>query len=197
VALIMGTAGTAKPTARERLLAAANELFYEEGVQTVGIDRVIERAGVAKASLYKTFGSKDELIRAYLDLQHTTTTERIHRGMEAQATPRDRILSVFSTLGTIFAEPDFHGCAFINANAEARPGSAAEQANGTYRAWIRGLFTDLAREAGAGDPVALGRRLHMLYDGAGLGADVEHDPSLAADARAAAAVLVDAATATR
>jgi AcrR family transcriptional regulator len=189
----MGTAGTVKPSARERLLAAANELFYEEGVQTVGIDRVIERAGVAKASLYKTFGSKDELIRAYLDLQHTTTTERLRRGVEAQPNARDRILSVFSTQGTMFAEPDFHGCAFINANAEARPGSAAEQANATYRGWIRGLLTDLAREVGAKDPVGLGRQLHMLFDGAGLGADVEHDPSLAADARAAAAVLIDAA----
>ena len=186
-----------KPTARERLLAAANELFYEEGVQTVGIDRVIERAGVAKASLYKSFGSKDELIRAYLDLQHVSTTERILRGLEAENGGRDRILSVFSTLGTVFAEPGFHGCAFINANAEARPGSAAEQANSAYRAWVRSLFTELAREAGARDPVGLARQLHMLYDGAGLGADVEHDPSLAADARAAAAVLIDVATAAR
>ena len=57
----------AKPSARERLLTAADELFYQEGVHTVGIDRVIEQAGVAKASLYNTFGSKDELVRAYLE----------------------------------------------------------------------------------------------------------------------------------
>ena len=55
---------------RERLLEAAGELFYAEGVQSVGIDRVIERAGVAKASLYSTFGSKEELVRAYLDERH-------------------------------------------------------------------------------------------------------------------------------
>ena len=60
------SADPAARSARERLLDAANELFYEEGVHTVGIDRVIERAGVAKATLYSTFGSKDELVRAYL-----------------------------------------------------------------------------------------------------------------------------------
>ncbi|WP_405588221.1 TetR/AcrR family transcriptional regulator [Streptomyces sp. NBC_01190] len=184
-----------RPSARERLLAAANRLFYEEGIQTVGIERVIEQAGVAKASLYKTFGSKDELIRAYLDLQHTSTVERIMGGMDAQASARDRILSVFTTLETVFSAPGFHGCAFIKATAEALPGSAAEQANATYRAWVRGLFTDLARDAGVANPVSLARQLHMLFDGSGLGADVEHDPSLADEARAAAEVLLDAALA--
>ncbi|WP_327237115.1 TetR/AcrR family transcriptional regulator [Streptomyces sp. NBC_01317] len=184
-----------KPSARERLLTAANRLFYEEGIQTVGIDRVIEQAGVAKASLYKTFGSKDELIRAYLELQHTSTVERIMGEMEAEATPRDRILSVFTTLGTVFGSPDFHGCAFMKAAAEALPGSAAQEANARYRAWVRGMFTDLARDAGVANPVSLARQLHMLFDGSGLGADVEHDPSLADEARAAAEVLVDAAIA--
>lgn len=65
-------------TARERLLKAANELFYEEGVHTVGIDRVIERAGVAKASLYGTFGSKEELVLAYLQLRQDTRQRRIN-----------------------------------------------------------------------------------------------------------------------
>ena len=69
----MGVKAAAGPTARERLLAAASELFYDEGVHTVGIDRVIERAGVAKASLYNTFGSKDELVRAYLEQKHAGT----------------------------------------------------------------------------------------------------------------------------
>ena len=66
---------TARRSPRERLLEAAGELFYAEGIQSVGIDRVIERAGVAKASLYSTFGSKEELVEAYLDERHA----RIHR----------------------------------------------------------------------------------------------------------------------
>ena len=70
-------ASAGRPSARERLLAAANELFYDEGVHTVGIDRIIEQAGVAKASLYNTFGSKDELVRAYLQTRHDSVTQRI------------------------------------------------------------------------------------------------------------------------
>src|SRR5580693_4032648 len=83
-------AGTIRPTARERLLAAANELFYNEGVHTVGIDRVIEQAGVAKASLYNTFGSKDELVRAYLETRQASVAQRITRAVERYDTPRER-----------------------------------------------------------------------------------------------------------
>src|SRR6202043_101484 len=80
----------ATPSARERLLEAANELFYDEGVHTVGIDRVIERAGVAKASLYNTFGSKDELVRAYLETRHARVAARITSYLERYSTPRER-----------------------------------------------------------------------------------------------------------
>ena len=81
-------ASAVRASARERLLAAANELFYSEGVHTVGIDRVIEQAGVAKASLYNTFGSKDELIRAYLAARHESVTQRITQAVERYDTPR-------------------------------------------------------------------------------------------------------------
>src|SRR6202166_2107173 len=69
-------------TARERLLAAANELFYAEGVQTVGVDRIIEHAGVAKASLYNLFGSKEALVAAYLASRHERTTSRLTEAIE-------------------------------------------------------------------------------------------------------------------
>src|ERR1700679_96530 len=86
----MAVKEAARPSARERLLAAANELFYNEGVHTVGIDRIIEQAGVAKASLYNTFGSKDELVRAYLETRHASVTQRITRAVERYDTPRER-----------------------------------------------------------------------------------------------------------
>ena len=75
-----------KQSARKRLLAAANELFYAEGVQTVGIDRVIEHAGVAKASLYNTFGSKENLVGAYLEGRHEATLERLGSASHGTAT---------------------------------------------------------------------------------------------------------------
>ncbi|MFG3290869.1 TetR/AcrR family transcriptional regulator [Streptomyces sp. NPDC048179] len=187
------TVSAKAPTARERLLSAANELFYAEGVQTVGIDRIIEHAGVAKASLYNTFGGKEQLIRAYLGSRHARLTERLLRRVDAAGTPRERLLAVFDAQAELFAQQNYHGCAFVAASAEAKPGSAAEEASDAYRTWVRALLTDLAREAGARDPETLGRQLHLLYDGGGLSARMDRDPSAGAVAREAAGVLIDAA----
>jgi AcrR family transcriptional regulator len=185
--------GPATRSARERLLDAANELFYREGVQTVGIDRIIEHAGVAKASLYNTFGSKEELVRAYLEARHAGTTERLAAAAEAHIDPRARLLAVFDAQGELFAQPGFRGCAFVTASAEAPGGGLVEHAADDYRADIRGLLTRLAEDAGAPDPVLLGRQLQLIYDGAGLGARMDRDPSTAKVARAAVEQLLDGA----
>lgn len=184
----------AKPSARERLLAAANELFYAEGVQSVGIDRVIEHAGVAKASLYNTFGGKEQLVRAYLDTRHAGTADRLTRAVAEHDTPREQMLAVFESQGRQFDRPDFHGCAFIRAGAEASPGGLVQEAADAFRGWMRELFTRLAAEASAADPDTLGRQLQLLYDGAGISALMDHDSTVAAASRAAAAVLIAAAT---
>jgi AcrR family transcriptional regulator len=186
-------AGAVRLPARERLLAAANELFYSEGVHTVGIDRVIERAGVAKASLYNTFGSKDELVRAYLQLRHDSVVQRITAAVERYDTPRERLLAVFEGQAELFAQPDYRGCAFSRASAESQPGDPSEQAAEDYRRWVRALLTELAAQAGVPGPGILARQLHLLYDGSGTSARMDHDPGAAAVARAAAAVLLDAA----
>jgi AcrR family transcriptional regulator len=188
-------ASAIRPSARERLLAAANELFYNEGVHTVGIDRVIEQAGVAKASLYNTFGSKDELVRAYLEARHASVTQRITEAVDRYDTSRERILAVFEGQGELFAQPGYRGCAFARASAESQPGDQAEQAAEAYRRWVRALLTELATQAAAPEPEALARQLHLLFDGSGQAARMDHDPEAAAAARAAAAILVDAALA--
>ncbi|HEY1703008.1 MAG TPA: TetR/AcrR family transcriptional regulator [Trebonia sp.] len=186
---------TGKPgSARERLLAAANELFYREGVHTVGIDRVIEQAGVAKASLYNAFGSKDDLVGAYLESRHAGTSARITRFLERFGTPREKLLGVFEAQGELFADPGFRGCAFVSASSES-PSEVVSSAADAYRGWVRDLLTGLARDAGVRDPGALGRQLHMIYDGASLSARMDRDPSAAVAARAAAEALLDAALA--
>jgi AcrR family transcriptional regulator len=187
-----------EPSARERLLAAANDLFYEEGVHTVGIDRVIERAGVAKASLYSTFGSKDELVRAYLAGRAAARQERISKRIARFHAPREQILAVFDLMGEIVVEPKFRGCAFVNASAEGPKGpSKVRQVCAEYRGWLRTLFTRLAGEVGADDAELVGRRLAILYDGAVVGAPFSDSPrSVAAEARAMAEELLDAHAAT-
>src|ERR1700727_224935 len=143
----MATKAPAAPSARERLRAAPSELFSAEGVHTVGIDRVIERAGVAKASLYNTFGSKDELVKAYLEGRHARVAGRISRYLERYDGPRERLLGVFEAQGELFAEPGFRGCAFVSASAES-PGEAVSRAADEYGGWVRCLLTGLARAAG-------------------------------------------------
>lgn len=185
---------TARPSARERLLAAADELFYREGVHVVGIDRVIEHAGVAKASLYNTFGSKDELIRAYLEGRHAAIEKRLTEGLRAYPTPREKILGVFDIQGARFQNPEYRGCAFISATAEALPGAASLAAADAYRTWVRGLFADLARQAGAADPDAVAQQLQIVYDGVAVKMRMDGDPAAGlAAGRALAATVLDAA----
>ena len=179
--------------ARERLLAAADELFYEEGVNLVGIDRVIERAGVAKASLYDCFGSKEELIRSYLQRRHEARQARVRELLARYATPREKILAVFDSMAEAAAKPDFRGCAFARASAEARPGSSVKAMCDASRAWNLALFADLARQAGAANPDRVAQQLRLLYDGASVSAHVDTSNTAAAAARAMAEMLLDQA----
>jgi AcrR family transcriptional regulator len=187
---VEGTAGDLP--ARERLLAAAEELFYEEGVHSVGINRVLARAGVAKDTLYSAFGSKEALIRAYLARRRESTVARLSGAIAKQDDPRQKILAVFDSQATVFREPGFKGCAFVAASSEAPPGGVIETDATEYRTWRRNLFTDLARQAGAADPDQLGQQLNVLYDGAELTARMDHNPDIAAVTRNAVAVLLEA-----
>jgi AcrR family transcriptional regulator len=186
---------TGRLSARERLLAAADELFYNEGVHTVGIDRVIEHAGVAKASLYNTFGSKDELIHAYLKGRQDRIAGRVLAAVDAAETPREKVLAAFDGQIAVYAESGYQGCAFHRASAESRPGDRIDLDTREYRAWVRGLFVDLAEQAGAPDPVVLGTQLHMVFDGKGMATRNDRGPASTAVAKAAAALLFDAALA--
>jgi AcrR family transcriptional regulator len=179
--------------ARERLLAAADELFYEEGFNLVGIDRVIERAGVAKASLYDCFGSKEELIRSYLQQRHEARQLRMHERLARYATPKEKILAVFDSMAEAVAKPDFRGCAFARASAEARPGSSVRAMCDESRAWNLALFADLAKQAGATDPDRVAQQLRVLYDGAMVSAHVDTSNTAVAAARAMAEMVLDQA----
>jgi AcrR family transcriptional regulator len=183
-----------RASARDRLLAAADELFYAEGVHTVGIDRIIERAGVAKASLYSCFGSKDELIRAYLEGRHEIRRSRLLAGLERHEEPRDRLIGIFDVLADMASANGFRGCAFYNASAESAPGGVVDEVTTANRAWTRGLFTELSRDAGAHDPITLAEQLMVLYDGATAGARMDRRAAAAVTARGIAVALIDAAT---
>jgi AcrR family transcriptional regulator len=189
-----GRAASHSLSARERLLAAAGELFYAEGVHVVGIDRIVEHAGVAKASLYSIFGSKDELVRVYLEDHFHERQERIEAILGKHGTARERILGVFAEIEGALDVTNWRGCRFINASAEARPGDSTEAVSGEYRAWLRSMFTDQAKAAGAANPKEIGGQLHLLYDGAAVAARMDQDRHGAALAvRSAVVAVLDAA----
>ena len=173
-------------------MAAAEELFYEEGLNAVGIDRVIERAGVAKASLYSIFGSKDELIRCYLETRQQARQTRINAKLSLAPGPEAKILAVFELLGEIAAEPNFRGCPFARARNESKPGSSTRTVCEDARLWMRTLFANLARDAGAEQPEQLAKQLVLLYDGAVVSAHLDRNPGAADDARAMALGLMRA-----
>jgi AcrR family transcriptional regulator len=191
--MVMKSSSPDRRPARERLLAAADELFYEEGVNLVGIDRVIERAGVAKASLYDCFGSKEELIRSYLQQRHEARQLRLRARLALCATAKEKILSIFDSVAEAAAKSDFRGCAFARASAEARPGSSVKAMCDESRAWNLALFADLAKEAGATDPQRVAQQLRLLYDGASISAHVDTNATAPAAARAMAEMVLDQA----
>jgi AcrR family transcriptional regulator len=180
---------------RERLLEAASELFYAEGIQSVGINRVIEHAGVAKDSLYRTFGSKEELVCAYLNARHQQTLARLRSAVAAGEDPVERLLSVFDAQAQLFRAPGFRGCAFAAAAAEAPAGGQIDAAAESYRHDVHELFSDLAADAGAADPALLASQLQLIFDGGGLAAKMDRNPDIAVPARAAASALILAALA--
>jgi AcrR family transcriptional regulator len=179
--------------ARERLLAAAGELFYEEGVQSVGIDKVIERAGVAKASLYGNFKGKDDLVRAYLQARFDRRRTAIEAKVALHDTPREKLLAIFDVVAEAVARADYRGCPFIRATAEMPADSEGRQVCNEARAWTRHVMSTLSKDAGAAHPDALADQLMLLYDGAAAAKQMDGDTKGGARARAAAALLIDAA----
>jgi AcrR family transcriptional regulator len=182
-----------RASVRQRLLDAADELFYHEGLHRVHIDRVIEKAGVPVDTLRDAFGSTDELIRTYLRARHTRLQDAVARELPRYNTPRERLVGVFEIQGQSFVEPGFHGCALVTASAEALPGEVVEEIVTEYRDWVQNLFFDLAFAAEVPHPEELAEQLVVLFDGAGISAWLDRRPSTVNTSRAIAEALIDAA----
>jgi AcrR family transcriptional regulator len=186
------TAG-GRPTARERILETAYELFSRHGTRAVGVDRIIAECGIAKMTLYRNFPSKDDLILAFLERRDELWT-RAWLQAEAQrrgASPGARLLAIFDTFEGWFARADFEGCSFINVMLEVVDvDSPVRQATVRHLAAIRSFVRDLAEEAGIQDPDGFARQWHILMKGCIVTA-AEGDLEAAARARQIGALLLD------
>jgi len=157
-----------EPTARERLVETATELFYQEGIRAIGIDTVIERSGVSKSSLYRTFPSKDALIAAFAEEQDRRFWQWWDEQIgKCEGAPQKQITALFAGVAELIASPHFRGCPFINLATEfpdrGHPGTAIACGN---KKGVRQRLRTLSREIGARDPRRLGDQLALLMDGA-------------------------------
>jgi AcrR family transcriptional regulator len=185
--------GDSRQPARERILDTAFRLFYAHGPRGVGVDTVIAESGVAKATLYRHFPRKDDLVLAYLDTVDRTWLGQLRAAAEAAGDqPRDQLIGLFDALRTACRSESYHGCAFLNTAAEFDAGTAVHARTVEHKNVVRAWLAALAHRAGAADPDQLARQLSLLLDG-GLGAGVlDADPAAADAAKAAATVLVHA-----
>ena len=188
------SASTRRSPKRDALLGAARELFSRQGYRAVGIDTVLARAGVAKMTLYKHFGSKEELIAALLErVGEEITSALSQRIASTPGDGRQRVLAVFDWLVEAVRAPDFHGCLFIKAASEyPDPGDLPRQAAVAFKQSCRALLEGLCQAAGAADPRRLAGELQLLLEGALVLAFLQRDPQAAIDAHRAAAMLLEA-----
>ncbi len=157
-----------RPSARERILDTAYDLFSRHGTRAVGVDRIIAECGIAKMTLYRNFPSKDELILAFLERREERWT-RAWLQAEAQrrgSTPAERLLAIFDTFADWFGQEDFEGCSFINVMIEiTEPDSPVRVATVRQLEGIRAFVRGLAEEAGIEDGDAFARQWHILMKG--------------------------------
>jgi AcrR family transcriptional regulator len=155
------------PSPRQRLLDAAADLFYRQGIAAVGVDLVSKAAGVSKRTLYQQFGSKDQLIAESLDAQGPAILGWYMRAAGDDAPPREQILAVFDGLGGWTASAAFRGCPFVNTAAElADPGHPARRVARDYKLRLRDYFARQAERGNAEDPQCLADQLIVVFDGA-------------------------------
>ncbi len=180
--------------ARQRILDTATALFYSRGLRAVGVDTIIAESGVAKATFYKHFPAKDELIVAHLDIVDEVWSGQLHAAAQAAGpNPADQLVGLFDALDAACRRDGYRGCGFINAAAESAAGTPVHDRTVAHKHAVLAWITGLARDAGVADPGRLARSLSLLLDGALASGALDADPEAAAVARSTAAQLVAAA----
>lgn len=177
---------------RDRILAVAYQLFSRRGVRDVGVNELIERSGVAKATFYRHFPSKDALVLAFLEQrdQLWTVDSIVGQAKLRGTTPTEQLLAIFDVFGDWFLRDDFEACSFINILLEMGAAHPLGQASIDYLARIRGHVQDLAEQAGLDRPEDFARSWHILMKGSIVSA-TEGDTQAAKRAQQMAGWLIE------
>ncbi|MCV9963298.1 TetR/AcrR family transcriptional regulator [Pararhizobium sp. BT-229] len=175
-----------------QILTVAGALFYSEGIRAVGIDRIIEEAKVAKATLYRHYPSKDHLVAAYLQDRHERVVSSLHAVLDAAGAPRDQIKLIFERLYEKADSAEFRGCAFALAVAEHGDSERVVSVARTHKQAVRDIFRAIMSKADA-RPDQAAAHLSLLYEGALSTVAVGRDPQAVLVARDCALSVFDAA----
>lgn len=179
--------------ARVRLLRAAGELFYEQGIAGTGVDAVIERAGVATGSLYNNFSGKDELVATYLADRDQRWRDVWESAIAAEDDPVDRVLAIFTSTDQWRRESGVQrGCAHVAAASQLPPGHRGIAVAAAHKQHVIERLTTLVAATGAADPDGTARDIALLYDGMlnAMAIPLDTDP-VARAVRLARSLLVD------
>lgn len=174
-----------------QILTVAGALFYSEGIRAVGIDRIIEEAKVAKATLYRHYPSKDHLVAAYLQDRHERVVRSLHEVLDVAAAPRNQVKLIFERLYEKADSPEFRGCAFALAVAEHGDSERVVSVARTHKQAVRDIFRAIMSKAGA-RPDHAAAHLSLLYEGALSTVAVGRDPQAVLVARDCALSVFDA-----
>lgn len=177
---------------REALLEAACTLFYRQGIHATSVDAILEKAGVARQSLYLHFASKDGLIAEFLKLRDERWRGAMQRHITTAGKSCDKLLAIFDFLAAWFAEPDFHGCAFINTAVEyADPQHPFHQLAAHHKALVREDIRTLCIEAELNEAETMANHLALLMEGAIVTEQVTPGSQAARQARRIAEMLLE------
>ncbi|MFD6858801.1 TetR/AcrR family transcriptional regulator [Rhodococcus sp. NPDC060090] len=185
----------AKRPPAERLLDTASALFAEFGIRAVGVDRILAESGVARASLYSSYGSKDGLVHAYLDRLDHRDRARWNEAVSDIDDPVQRILTFFDLAFASAPGKNFRGCQYANAATEF-PEERIEPVL-AHRAWLLDTVVELLDRAGAADTDLTAERVRLIYDGALAGSKFEHSTEPIRRGRDLAQALIEAARSAR
>ncbi|MFI1990925.1 TetR/AcrR family transcriptional regulator [Actinoplanes sp. NPDC020271] len=172
----------ARPSeARQRLLTTAIEIFYADGIHAVGVDRIIAEAKITRATFYRHFPGKDDLVVSYLQEVHQMDRDAVTAAIAANTTATGSLLAIANTIAAGIQRPGFRGCAFLNAAAEfPDAGHPVHQQIIAHRQWFLDTLTTLMTQVAEDSPDAAARHFVMLRDGA-MAAGCLADPALAVE----------------
>jgi AcrR family transcriptional regulator len=186
-----------KKNPREHILETAGRLFYRDGIRTVGVDRILVEADVAKATLYRHFPTKEHLVAASLEARHERVIATMIEGAKAAAgTARHPVLALFDMLAAKSADADFQGCAFLLAIAQQRESKMVRDIAVAHKSAVRGLFRELLQDE-VDNPYLVAEQLSLIYDGALAAVMVQGKDGGQAAGKLAASVLNSAPPAQR